>query len=161
MESPANPTKFYNDLNSQFFDGKLPRYRVTFSKGVFGPWKGFCLGKRRLIRLRRGLPPQEVKRVLLHEMCHIGAKGHGRRWQEKMLRLAAQGEIWAKEEVENYQHALRTKINMATDIRDELTSFAHNISPRPAFKLVLRRLAAHHGYRPRQFSKQYPWLEAA
>ncbi len=156
--------KLYADLNRQFFRGKLPRYRATFSKEVIGPFQGICLDKRRLIRLRRGLPPQEIRQVLLHEMCHIRTRGHGRRWQEKMLRLAAQGEAWAKEEVDQYREAIdryRRGDTLYTEVRDQLDAIAHALSPRPPFPSLTRTLATHHGYRSREFLKRIPWLKAA
>ncbi len=102
MTSPASPTKLYNEFNRQFFGGRLPRYRVTVTTSTLSA--GMCLSDRRLIQLQRGLDPKTLRRFLLHEMCHIGTPYHGRRFQEKLLRLAAQGEVWAKEEADKYKY---------------------------------------------------------
>jgi hypothetical protein len=46
-----------------------------------------------------------VRRVPLHEMCHIGILGHGKQWQARMLKPAAPGEPWATVEVKDYQRS--------------------------------------------------------
>jgi hypothetical protein len=41
--------------------------------------------------------PEEVRRVLLHEMCHakIGRGGHGKRFLAELQHLVEMGELWA------------------------------------------------------------------
>ncbi len=75
----------FDEFNERCFGGKLPRFRVTqvsfFPDNIYGE----CLEKRRLIRLRRGLDPLMQRTALFHEMCHIGARGHGRRFTARVL----------------------------------------------------------------------------
>ena len=96
---PRSPTRLFHELNRQFFGGRLPRFSVSLRRPD-GLVHGECLPERRLIRLSRSLSPSLRRQYLLHEMCHIGAHGHGVRFQAKLRRLARQGETWALAEVE-------------------------------------------------------------
>lgn len=53
--------------------------------------------------------PPDLRPTLLHEMCHIGALGHGRLFRAKLRRLARRGERWAQEERAYY---LREQLGM-------------------------------------------------
>jgi hypothetical protein len=78
----------------------LPAYRIQFARFEIRGQKGKCDTARRMIRLSREFQddPDGLRRELLHEMCHIGSPGHGRRFQAKLARLAAAGESWAEKE---------------------------------------------------------------
>ncbi len=153
-----SPTQLYHDLNRQFFNGRLPRFRVVLCF-LHGSLHGECLPERRLIRLDRSLDPERMRRTLLHEMCHIGSLGHGTRFQNKLLRLATQGEKWAREEAEQY----RTHPGLGTalaDLRKTLDDVAF-IQPRPRFPSLLRWLSRDWGRRPKELLRIAPWLEDA
>jgi len=111
----------FDALNGRHFGGRLPKYRVVCSR-----LPGLCSGKddedRHLIRLSGGLSPEMRRRILLHEMCHIGIPGHGTRWQARMLRLADQGEAWAHDEVHEYRTNTKTPREMWVAIKDALHS---------------------------------------
>ncbi len=157
-QPPFSPTKLFQDLNRQFFRGRLPRYRVVLSDSLL-PSHGECLPERRLIRLRRGLDPETTRRILLHEMCHIGSLGHGRPFQAKLYLLAAQGEEWAKHEAEKYRDAVSWNAHM-TNLRGTLDDVAGQ-SPRPNFPALVRWLTADFCRQPRELLRSVPWLRAA
>lgn len=157
-------SQLYAELNTRFFGGRLPRFRVTHCASPRLLLKGFegeCLDSRRLIRLRRGLEPNRVRQVLLHEMCHIGAPpGHGPRFQANLLQLVAQGETWAAEELERVRHAHRWN-ELVAQARLELDELA-SISPRPSFRRVVRWLAEETFFRrPPEVLQVAPWLRQA
>ncbi len=153
-----SPTQLYHDLNRQFFNGKLPRFRVVLCC-LYGSLHGECLPERRLIRLDRSLDPETMRRTLLHEMCHIGSLGHGTRFQNKLLQLATQGEKWARDEAEPYRSnpGLGTALR---DLRQTLDDVAGQ-GPRPSFPALVRRLSKDWGRRPKDLLRMAPWLKAA
>jgi hypothetical protein len=81
-------------LNLGFFDGKLPAHRMRWRKMKYHG--GMCISKKKTIVMNSILKKQPIKlrRVLLHEMCHIGADGHGRLFCNNLLRLWNKGERW-------------------------------------------------------------------
>ncbi len=166
--------RLYADLNVRFFGGRLPKtYRVVFSRQSGGNG-GICLNDRSLIRLRPELlteraamhrtePPEErVRRVLLHEMCHIGTLGHAKRWQAKMLRLAEMGEAWAAEEVKEYQKPTDMDWHGGIgQIKDALVEWA-NMEQRPDFRSVKRGASRIMFFeKVSDVPRHLPWLKAA
>ena len=91
-------TRLFGDLNQQFFRGRLPAYRIQFARFEIPGKCGERDTARRMIRLSRRLQddPAGWRQAMLHEMCHIGAPWHGRRFQAKLAKLAAAGEAWAE-----------------------------------------------------------------
>lgn len=129
----------FDDLNRRYFGGRLPKYRVVLA-ALPGPCDGRCETDRRLIRLARRLAPDERRRLLLHEMCHIGIPGHGVRWQARMLRLADQGEGWARKEARAYRTSAETPRMLWAAITDALHDLAHH---RPRLRLAqVRRICS-------------------
>ena len=157
----TSPTRLYEELNRDLFKGRLPRFRVTLcgSKHLPGASPGECLEGRRLIRLRRGLEPEGLRRWLLHEMCHIGVPDHGLRFQTRLLRLADQGESWALEEVKGIREAPSWNHAMA-NLRGKLDDVAGQV-PRPRFTQLLRWLADDFGMPPGKLLQSAPWIRAA
>jgi len=155
----AQLTRLYADLNTRLFQGRLPTFRVTLVASLPRSKHGECLQERRLIRVRWGRGPAAPRRVLLHEMCHIGTPHHGRRFQAKLLRLAAQGEAWAIEEAEVYRSAPSWNQEMA-NLRDGLLNFVVEC-PGLRFSSVVRALAGDLGLRQRELLLRAPWLPAA
>lgn len=165
---PTSLTKLYAELNRQFFNGSLPCYRVTLSKWMW--LDGITLRKRRLIRLRRGQNPEVLRKLLLHEMCHVSTSDdHGGGFFERLSGLASQGEFWATEEAETYRRMqlaipipnprYRWQGEM-TDLSVRLDSWARR-SPRPTFSEVLR-LEAKQFFNcpPHELRRSVPWLKA-
>jgi hypothetical protein len=154
------PTALYHELNRRYFAGRLPRYRVTFAQPQVTGWRGECLPGQRLIRLRRGFTGDELRRTLLHEMCHIGAPGHGQRFQAKLARLVDQGEVWAQEELDGYRQTPLTWPQMIADLKDGLDELAYQ-QPRPRFATLQRYAADRLSCRPGEVLRKVPWLQAA
>ena len=113
-------------LNQHFFHDRLPKYRIRFGRRLFqdrsGIWKGRCDDRSRVIKLHESLAVSgnsELRRVFLHEICHIRTPGgHGKRWQKKMLRLAELGEAWAAEEVTSCVQALKDPRSFTIQVKD-------------------------------------------
>jgi SprT-like family len=153
-------TALYHELNQRFFGGRLPRYRVTFARPRVSGWHGECFPAQRLIRLRRGLTGEELRRTLLHEMCHIGAPDHGRRWQAKLARLGEQGETWVQDELEGYQQNPLTWPQLLAELKDGLEDLAHQ-DPRPSLATLRRYAADTLTCQPGEVLRKVPWLPAA
>ncbi len=87
-------TKLYNELNEQLFDGKLPARPVVYSK--LPPGKlGQYYSERGKIEISHLVTNDQLRRILLHEMCHIGCPYHGEKFMSKLARLVDRGEWWA------------------------------------------------------------------
>lgn len=170
-----NLSRLFDEMNRQFFRGRLPKYRIVFSRQsrILG---GICIPERRLIRLHPGLlanpagsfnhpevdSAERIRRVLLHEMCHIGRVSHAKRWQAKMLRLADMGEMWAVGEVEEYRKPTDMDWHGGIgQIKDVLIEWA-NMKPRPDFRDVKRGAARIMLFaRVSDVDRSLPWLRAA
>jgi hypothetical protein len=114
----------FEQLNQRFFRGRLPRYTVRLSTLGFAGAHGRCRPQARTILIARGLPADLARRTLLHEMCHIGSLGHGRRFQAKLARLAAQGERWAGRERVLYERISRQRAPLSAEVRYVLEALA-------------------------------------
>ena len=123
----------YKKFNHELFSNRLPRYTVRLSSqalpGIF--CHGVCLPASHTIRLRRDLPGNMLRQVLLHEMCHVACLDdpsglmHGPLFQQELARLAALGEEWAGTEAATYRdgvladdpgETLRLEIEAMTDV---------------------------------------------
>lgn len=105
--------RLFAELNALFWNGTLPQYSVRrgFTPGAHGQ----CDRQRRRITIDPGkhASDEDFRQTLLHEMCHIRAPGHGKRFQAELGRLAAFGEAGAVKEREMYAH-------FSTDLRSEI-----------------------------------------
>jgi WLM domain len=160
ISTKGSPTALYHELNQRYFGGRLPRFRVTFTQPRVSGWHGEIFPARRLIRLRRGLTGDELRRTLLHEMCHIGAPHHGQRFQAKLARLVAQGEAWAQQELEIYQQPQLTWTKLIAEVKETLEEFAYH-DPRPSFTAIRRYAADTLTCQPGEVLRKAPWLQAA
>jgi hypothetical protein len=95
----------FDELNSVFFEGRLPKYRVRRCE-PHGREHGFIDNTTATIWICASPEPRQT---LLHEMCHIGTPGHGRLFRAQLRRLARRGETWAQAERIYY---LREEIGM-------------------------------------------------
>jgi hypothetical protein len=154
------PMALYHELNQRFFGGRLPRYRVTFAQPRVSGWRGECFPARQLIRLARGLTGEPLRQTLLHEMCHIGAPSHGQRFQAKLARLVAQGELWAQKELEGYQEPQLTWPQLIAQVKDDLDELASQ-QPRPSLAAIRRVAADTLVCLPGEVMRKVPWLPAA
>lgn len=153
----------FESFNRQFFAGQLPAYRVYSRAKVVGDGielPGCCDSTNRVILIQRGIAGDALRRLLLHEMCHIGTPYHGRKFQAKLLQLAAQGEAWAGEEASGLAdgYSWNQAVRGLCDQLDETARF----SPRPRFPAAVRALARslRPGLNPNELLRMAPWLRA-
>jgi len=84
--------RLFERYNAKYFGGRLPAYQVLQSDLYGKGDHGLCRKKQREIHLGTDLKGMKLRRVLLHEMAHAAANGgHGKAWQNEMLRLAEIG----------------------------------------------------------------------
>jgi hypothetical protein len=151
----AKLDRLFDQYNGQFWNGRKPRYRVRYARL---PSDGFCDVARRTILVQRGLTGQRLRRVLLHEMCHIGCPHHGARFQARLLRLAEQGEAWAIHEVE----ALRQTQPWNAMMRDLKTHIVLAAARgQPYARAAVGSLAAPWGLTAAELLSRAPWVPAA
>jgi hypothetical protein len=101
--------QLFQKFNSEYFDGRLPAYRIVFIDDVATGWHGQSLKKEREIQLAASLCADELMKTLLHEMAHAAVRrgGHGKTWLAEMRRLTNLGAPTA-EDWEAYQDPRRT-----------------------------------------------------
>jgi len=112
--------QLFNHLNRTFFAGCLPKHRVRLRPSQQGEY-GWIDEHAQTIWLS---DPSRLRETLLHEMCHIGTSGHGRRFRAKLRRLARMGESWAQAERAYY---LREELRLGLLPWMQLWTFAHEI----------------------------------
>ena len=159
METEIRLQRLFDELNKVFFRGRLPRYRV-FRKPLRANHNGWCLSEKRTILLHRELVGEELRQVLLHEMCHIGSSGHDKRFQAKLTRLASMGEAWATKEAQMYAEACLLKIPQASRLKHIIEDGAIDAPEAPWIK-IRSYLANELGISPLELVKKYPWAKAA
>jgi hypothetical protein len=150
----------FDTLNERYWDGRLPRCRVTTRKSLWPAW-GVADKKKRLISIHPSLleEGQEEKLMctLLHEMCHIAAgPWHGKRFLQELKRLGKWGEFdtvlysgekpkisWRKELQEAVENATLDICTINHDCRWE----------------TVRRAVAHkYLLKPKELERRYPEL---
>jgi hypothetical protein len=85
---------------------------------------GVCNQERKTIYIASGLEPALRRRVLLHEMCHIGCDGHGKRFQRRLALLAQKGESWAGKERKGYVEAIKLERPISEEVKDVIDDLA-------------------------------------
>lgn len=111
MQTPAiDPHELFHSLNEQFFEGKLPDYRIEFApqsrlQSDDPETGGEHVGKERKILLAEALrlKPEGMRRMLIHEMVHADTGDeHDERFFDKLVEIARTGEEWAWDEAREY-----------------------------------------------------------
>jgi len=144
----------FDELNERYFEGCLPRYRVSIVKDLGGK-DGEYIPERRLIRIGRGHDGETIRKILLHEMCHVATgPSHGKRFIGCLLRLAEQGERWAEEEAEKIQETEHPASYVKSRIEEVVLYL-----PAARFAEVARVVARELGMRPKEFLRRFPWAE--
>lgn len=158
--------EIYDELNGRFFSGKLPKFKVVYSSNFsdgFNPRQlGECDEKRQLIRISPALrdAPGQLRQMLLHEMCHIGEIGHGKKFQLKLQRLANQGESWAALEAASYAeqpwpvaeaHIRQGLYDAALDLSREGQTLPHRLD---------QATANHLGWSLKLLRRSMPWVDS-
>jgi hypothetical protein len=141
IPSTTRLAALYEDLNRTLFEGRLPPYRLQFRPFERGDQVGYYNRETRTIELATSLQPdpEQLRQALLHEMCHIGSPGHGRRFQEKLSRLAAKGESWAEDQ--RRQYADRPHTSLTAEIAQEIDDRARDVPHVKWSRRVLEALA--------------------
>lgn len=94
---PVSANQLFDALNRKYWHGRLPHYRVIRRSVLRGSYLGICNNKTRTILLSKSLSGDRLRLILLHEMCHIGARRgaeHGPMFLRRLRRLVALGEAW-------------------------------------------------------------------
>jgi hypothetical protein len=80
----------FDDFNRKYFRGRLRSVGLRYVNSAPERSGKYCPASR-TIHISRKLTIEEIPGVLLHEMCHIGTKGHGKQWRERINQLLAMG----------------------------------------------------------------------
>jgi Protein of unknown function DUF45 len=117
-----------------------------------------CQAEARTILLAISLKrdPQKLRQVLLHEMCHIGSPGHGRRFRAKLARLAEGGESWAEKERCDLADRPRG-YSLSADIAHAIDDAVLDLPQVRWSKRVLQVLGNSIGRSPRDTIRAAPW----
>ncbi len=146
-----------NGFNQAFFLGRLPRYRVRRACFDAPGQYGLCRQEKQTILIRPGLDGNDLRETLLHEMCHIGSTGHGKRFQAKLARLASLGERWAEEQRASYEEACRSSLTVTAIIRHTIDDWVWQCADIPWIQ-IRRLLAREVGLSPNRLIKAAPWV---
>jgi hypothetical protein len=163
MRRRSRLDQLYDALNREFFRARLPPYTVRLGYRL---GYGFCDTAHRRILLRSGLSESTVptarhtlRQTLLHEMCHIGTRYHGKRWQAKMLRLADRGETWARDEAREYQ---REAPPFGARVKHVLEDYCWaRVDGVMTWRRALTAVAREFGLTPGEFVAKAPWARRA
>lgn len=153
----------FDQLNRVFFRGRLPRYRVhrTCAHSRYGlGMDGRCDPETQIIFIRKDLPGDKLRSVLLHEMCHIGSTGHGRCFQAKLKRLGAMGEAWATEEAQQYRSE-RARLKTGAAYLKDVIVYCASDNPDATWLQVRHHLCWLMALLPRELLRSYPWARRA
>ena len=118
---------------------------------------GLCRQEKQTILIRPGLDGNDLRETLLHEMCHIGSTGHGKRFQAKLARLASLGERWAEEQRASYEEACRSSLTVTAIIRHTIDDWVWQCADIPWIQ-IRRLLAREVGLSPNRLIKAAPWV---
>ena len=148
--------KRFDDLNFQFFKGRLPRYQVRRTRKPPPGQHGEVRPEGQIIILSEHGSPEERRRILLHEMCHISTLGHGKRFQAKLRRLAAQGEAWADKEAAECAEACASFRSTTAEIKQAIIDAAMDLRTH-SWSRVKRLISDKVGITPKKLSHAAPW----
>lgn len=153
-------SELFDKYNRLYFRGRLPVYSVRYVDTEIPSLRGQCDNINHTIDVRRGIAEDELRQLLLHEMCHIGAPSHGKTFLRRLQHLADIGEDWAKKEIELYKIAPTWNQSIA-DLRNTITDWSFEVDPSVSFDDILTPLAHDFGMTPEELLKSAPWVKAA
>lgn len=150
----------FREYRRRYFGGRLPRYQITMARRhINGPGHhGECLTASKRLFVNPGLADEQQRRVLLHEMCHIGCPSHGAKFTARLRRLAELGEGWAAEDAERCADWYLVNANRL--LRQVVTDIALD-QPEWSWIQARRALAGRMHFRPMVFERTYPWARPA
>ncbi len=125
-------TRLFERYNKRFWSGKLPTYRVVVTTSRTG---GLCDRRKRqiLMNVESFRSDSEIRRMLLHEMAHIIALGHGKLFQRELERLIRAGAMTLHTELKAYRDPLRITSRV---IIAEFEDAASEVSWRQALRKI-------------------------
>jgi len=142
--------QIFEDVRSNIF----PRWDTNFLwKVVYDhqlPSQGLCCPKdKRIVLSSVPSNDDELRLLLIHEICHSSALGHDERWSERMLKAADRAEKagWLKvadlvrAEVEMYQESPRVR---ASWVYERISDCLMDI-PGASYEKVIALLAREYG----------------
>lgn len=147
----------FADLDLKFFKGRLNGYQIKWAylPGPTGPIRGRCNPESRTIKIQRGLRGEDLRRTVLHEMCHAGSTAkHGRLFERELKRLGKLGEKWIDEEIAAYREAQPLREMVEQDIENSALDLQ---GVRITWREVKRRIANGCGLTSKEFGKEAPW----
>ena len=147
----------YDEFNRTFFHGRLAKYQVKRACFDCPVQHGICLPEKQTILIHSGVIGYDLRETLLHEMCHIGSIGHGKRFQAKLARLASLGEKWAEKQRASYEEACRFSLTVTANIRHTLDDLVWQCADIPWIQ-IRRSLAREVGLSPNRLIKTAPWV---
>ena len=160
-----NLGRMFDSLNRQFWDGRLPKYRV---RQKAQPWRnGLCDPRSRTISIstHRAGSEEAVRRTLLHEMCHIVERSgfHGPKFCEQLLRLAERGEEWARAEAAMLRDPDERILVRASAITQWMEDWINSVDADtlPPWKRARTVIAHEFGMSSPDFAMRYPKMRAA
>jgi hypothetical protein len=157
----------YDRLNESHFQGRLPRYGIRTNGGPKDYW-GLCDNKKKTIYLATEIlsDREKTRRIMLHEMCHVGIPYHAGRWTTRMRKLEGQGESWIKAELDpqvpvngpmvsynEFAHSVATSLDdMALDWK--------GVGPVRKAVTALSRQSGNFGFgiSPYELLRTFPWI---
>ena len=154
-------------LNQQYWDGRLPTYRVGRkeikhqNQGVTDNAKMVIWIDSRPERVSDG----EIRQVLLHEMCHTlkRCSSHGKQFQRQLARLAARGEAWAEHQRQEYAATPPGPRLSGKAVRDFIRLHLM-LDPNASWQVVKRALADDQVVPVTELSRRFPaarsWFSA-
>lgn len=150
----------FREYARRYFGERLPRYQITMARRhINGPGhRGECLTASKRLFVNPGLADEQQRRVLLHEMCHIGCPSHGAKFTARLRRLAELGEAWAEEDAERCADWHRVNANRL--LRQMVSDVAVD-RPEWSWTQARRVLAGQMHFQPTVFERTYPWARPA
>lgn len=151
--------QLFDEMNAAFWHSRKPKYKASWQKPSSDYfYLGLCNKKKRTIFVNPDIPEGIVRRVLLHEMCHIGCDNHGKRFLDRLKYLADKGEAWANEEHDEYI-AAPTHNQLLAQARQNIEEWALSDTP-PTFDQAVTAAAAGMGLSPEGLLRRAPWIKA-
>jgi len=120
---------------------------------------GLCEHDSKTIYVSRGLDPEELDLVLVHEIAHAATRsGHGKKWEARMEMAAQRADkIERSDLAEAIRKEIATPTITADDIYHEVRDFVASY-PDQDFEVMLNFVSEKYGCTVDDFLARYPKL---
>ena len=146
----------FKRFNEEYFDGKLPRYRIQVVNSISSKLHplGHCNRRRRLIRIREAEEGSMIE-TLIHEMAHAATNdNHGPIWKEEMNRLHTVGAPIDLRDLDRQQNHLTKSLieDLVLEGSDDVTVQA-----------IAQHVVYWYGFADSgaELLRKYPWIRKA